>query len=247
MDYSRPAWTPVFTGGDSPACPPHAPTAPASPGTAQQIRNTHECRSNGTWVLGTKIVNDKAVAEGLKCKKVTGDGSCQPRALVRVLLSMNKTNFRDFKSLKAGAAGYLKMLSQRESDSLKEQIEIDLAKNNPDPGCIFSLRDDWKVECLKHFEGADWGNEITIRVYAKMLKANIQLWDAEDGHKLPLIKGTVTRAMRRNTTVTINLWYRKDKSVPIYNHRLEKIGVSDGHYNAMIRVGNCLASVPARR
>ena len=162
MDYSRPAWTPVFTGGDSPACPPHAPTAPASPGTAQQIRNTHECRSNGTWVLGTKIVNDKAAAEGLKCEKVTGDGSCQPRALVRVLLSMNKTNFRDFKSLKAGAAGYLKMLSQRESDILKEQIEIDLAENNPDPGFIFSLSDDWMVECLKHFEGEDWGNEITI-------------------------------------------------------------------------------------
>lgn len=78
-------------------------------------------------------------------------------------------------------------------------------------------------------------------------KANIQLWDADDGHRLPLIKGTVTRAMRSNTTVTINLWYRKDKSVPIYNHRFEKIGVSDGHYNAMIQVGNCLASVPARR
>jgi hypothetical protein len=53
--------------------------------------------------------------------------------------------------------------------------------------------------------------------------------------------------MRSNATVTINLWYRMDKSVPIYNHRIEKIGVSDGHYNAMIQVGNCLASVPARR
>ena len=80
-----------------------------------------------------------------------------------------------------------------------------------------------------------------------MLKANIQLWDAKDGHKIPLIKGTVTRAMRSNTTVTINLWYRKDKYVPIYDHRFEKIGVRDGHYNAMIQVGNGGASAVARR
>ena len=43
------------------------------------------------------------------------------------------------------------------------------------------------------------------------------------------------------------LWYRRDKSAPIYNHKFEKIGVSDGHYNAMVQTGNGRASVPVRR
>ena len=239
-------------GADTPArasaIPPRA--APPSPETVHRIRDTYDRRQNGSWVLGGKIVDRLAAAENLMTQSVPGDGMCQPRAIVRDLHSMGNNNYRDYRALKAGAAAFLKSLSPSDRKSLEIKIEVDLAEGNPDRGFIFSLSDSWMEDASKHFEGVAWGDEITLRVYAAMLKVNFQLWDAEDGHKHPLIKGMISassRATRRNTQAIINLWYRRDKSAPIYNHKFEKIGVSDGHYNAMVQTGNGRASVPVRR
>ena len=231
----------------------HAPSRPVAgeipqPVSAQkqeEIRATYDFdASKGAWVLRHKCVTKVLNPLGLKPSCVPGCGLCQVRSLIADLKDIGDMIYISHKDLMDAGANFLQTCSTWKLKSLRNFIQ----DTQPEP-----LSNDWKENLLDHLTCHNnpagdyvWGDDKTLAFYAYFLEVDIQQWDCADGSKFPLIPGGQGRNKKR-AGHTLHLAFRHDKIHRAYDRDFRPLGFLDGHYDAVIHVGNGKASVPARR
>jgi len=185
---------------------------------------------SGLWLLKLKVVARAARVHGLKPEHVIGCGMCLQRAIHKAAVARGCKDFKDWQALRDAAGKVLRTANHRR---LNDFVETNTS---------LVLPDNWRETVKPHFEGREWGCNIAMAVYAFLLKVDIQVWNAADASRLPMICGGSLRGSIWKGAA-LDLVHRADDTIPMYNESFVLVGRHDGHFDILLPSGNSQASV----
>ena len=214
----------------------HPPSAIPRTLTEQEVRATYSYDSaSDRWIPRAKVLDQQLKGQHppRQVKDVMGDGNCQPRAI----LATGQTKYSTLQSLKAAAKHHLSTNAAR----VREHLVAHNVINADD--------DSWDAQLKEHLAATSghraYGNEVSLGLYAILLRTEIRVYDAQSGsfsHLATPIDEQQTSQQR--VKKSLDLGYRRHQSHYIYDSTFNPTQArADGHYWAIVPLpGNGVGS-----